>query len=201
MIILFGWRTKVKQVGPLVLIKCPQCHNDTMYQYFRTQRWFTLFFVPVLPIGVPKHFMICPICSRRLVFKRVSQERPLIDQMLSTTAAWQRHEMAPEAYDQAAAGFLQSLREIPPAGAGWHPDPHGDHEYRYFDGERWTDQVSNDGTTATDPFDRPVTATPRPPIASTPPTTSGDASLPPAGEAPAAGSAPEEGAPGQPPPR
>ena len=37
------------------------------------------------------------------------------------------------------------------APAGWHPDPHGRHQLRYWDGSRWSDHVSNDGVTATDP--------------------------------------------------
>ncbi|HEX6568222.1 MAG TPA: DUF2510 domain-containing protein [Acidimicrobiales bacterium] len=35
--------------------------------------------------------------------------------------------------------------------AGWNPDPTGRHEYRYWDGSRWTDDVSDNGVTAVDP--------------------------------------------------
>jgi uncharacterized protein YxjI len=38
--------------------------------------------------------------------------------------------------------------EVP---AGWHADPHGRHQLRYWDGAKWSDHVSNDGVTATDP--------------------------------------------------
>lgn len=37
-----------------------------------------------------------------------------------------------------------------PAGA-WHPDPRGRHEFRYWDGSAWTDQVSDEGVVASDP--------------------------------------------------
>jgi hypothetical protein len=36
-------------------------------------------------------------------------------------------------------------------GAGWQPDPDGRHEYRYWDGTAWTDQVSDGGMVSTDP--------------------------------------------------
>lgn len=36
--------------------------------------------------------------------------------------------------------------------AGWHPDPAGRHEYRYWDGVAWTDQVSDAGVVAADPL-------------------------------------------------
>jgi uncharacterized protein YxjI len=33
----------------------------------------------------------------------------------------------------------------------WYPDPMGRHEYRWFDGTQWTDQVSSHGRQSTDP--------------------------------------------------
>jgi Protein of unknown function (DUF2510) len=42
----------------------------------------------------------------------------------------------------------------PPAAAvpaGWFVDPHGRHEHRWWDGTRWTDQVSTGGLRALDP--------------------------------------------------
>jgi hypothetical protein len=35
--------------------------------------------------------------------------------------------------------------------SGWHPDPTARHEYRYWDGAQWTDDVSDGGVTSTDP--------------------------------------------------
>jgi hypothetical protein len=34
---------------------------------------------------------------------------------------------------------------------GWNPDPSGRHEYRYWDGSNWTDDVSDNGVTSIDP--------------------------------------------------
>jgi hypothetical protein len=34
---------------------------------------------------------------------------------------------------------------------GWHPDPFARHEYRYWDGGAWTDQVSDRGAVSSDP--------------------------------------------------
>lgn len=34
---------------------------------------------------------------------------------------------------------------------GWYPDNAGRHEHRYWDGAQWTDQVSDQGVTGTDP--------------------------------------------------
>ena len=37
-----------------------------------------------------------------------------------------------------------------PAG-GWHPDPTGRHQQRWWDGSAWTDQVADNGAVSTDP--------------------------------------------------
>lgn len=36
--------------------------------------------------------------------------------------------------------------------ANWYPDPTQRHEYRYYDGNAWTDHVSDHGVTGTDPI-------------------------------------------------
>lgn len=38
----------------------------------------------------------------------------------------------------------------------WYPDPMGRHEYRWFDGTQWTDQVSSHGKTSIDPVQAPA---------------------------------------------
>lgn len=40
--------------------------------------------------------------------------------------------------------------------AAWHPDPTGRHEHRYWDGDRWTEHVADQGVATTDPLDGPT---------------------------------------------
>src|SRR3954463_5506896 len=39
--------------------------------------------------------------------------------------------------------------------AGWHADPSGRHEYRYWDGSGWTDRASDNGVPVLDPLAAP----------------------------------------------
>lgn len=39
----------------------------------------------------------------------------------------------------------------PSVPAGWHQDPTGRHQHRYWGGAQWTDQVADGGSTSTDP--------------------------------------------------
>jgi len=43
---------------------------------------------------------------------------------------------------------------------GWHPDPSGRHQYRYHDGVRYTEHVSDAGTQTVDPWQDPNAASP-----------------------------------------
>ena len=45
--------------------------------------------------------------------------------------------------------MLASMSENP---ASWHPDPMGRHQLRYWDGNAWTDHVSDNGVQTTDPL-------------------------------------------------
>ncbi|MBE7187081.1 DUF2510 domain-containing protein [Jatrophihabitans endophyticus] len=38
------------------------------------------------------------------------------------------------------------------ASGGWHPDPTGRHQVRYFDGSAWTEHVGDNGTQSRDPI-------------------------------------------------
>ena len=44
----------------------------------------------------------------------------------------------------------QQPTAVPQTAAGWHPDPAGKHELRYWDGSAWTDDVSDGGVAAKD---------------------------------------------------
>ncbi len=44
------------------------------------------------------------------------------------------------------------MSEAQAPAANWYPDPGGKHEHRYWDGTKWTDNVSNHGRQAVDPL-------------------------------------------------
>ncbi|WP_419926843.1 DUF2510 domain-containing protein [Candidatus Poriferisocius sp.] len=55
--------------------------------------------------------------------------------------------------------------------SSWEPDPTGRHQYRWWDGERWTDQVADDGVQSVDPISITEAGLPRdtPPLPPPPP--------------------------------
>lgn len=57
--------------------------------------------------------------------------------------------------------------------AGWHADPFGRHQHRYWDGQAWTAHVANDGAPTTDEVPTPASASP----SSAGPAMTGDAEI------------------------
>ncbi len=53
--------------------------------------------------------------------------------------------------------------------SSWEPDPTGRHQYRWWDGEQWTDQVADDGVQAVDPVSIAEARLPEDALPSVPP--------------------------------
>ena len=61
MFFLFGMRTKAKPIAQQERA-CPKCVRPTMHALVETKKWFTLFFVPVIPLG-GNFFARCGVCG------------------------------------------------------------------------------------------------------------------------------------------
>ena len=64
LMIIWGWgRRTFRRYGPVVYQTCSNCHNTNWFNLIGIRRWFTLFFIPIIPYS-SKHTLICPVCSR-----------------------------------------------------------------------------------------------------------------------------------------
>jgi hypothetical protein len=83
---------------------------------------------------------------------------------------------------------------LPPA--HWAADPSGRHEYRYWDGTRWTDHVADQGRTGVDPVAGGAPATTSEPTATTQATTTPEATTTAEAVTPAPATTPPASGPG-----
>lgn len=64
MFIIFGFgRRTVRVLGFTAARLCGNCHNTSPWKVMKVTRWFTLFFIPIVPYS-SKYLAICPTCSR-----------------------------------------------------------------------------------------------------------------------------------------
>jgi tetratricopeptide (TPR) repeat protein len=63
-IIFFGWRklTRQRPEAPVETV-CPSCRQQSSIVPMQGRDWFTLFFIPVLPISASKPFVKCTTCK------------------------------------------------------------------------------------------------------------------------------------------
>jgi zinc-ribbon family len=61
MIIIFGLRRMLARLGT-VFVMCASCGSPAAHAIVRTRRWFTLFFVPVIPFST-KFLTTCALCG------------------------------------------------------------------------------------------------------------------------------------------
>jgi hypothetical protein len=61
--IIFGWRTRESTTGSGTFT-CPHCRTSQVYRHVTYRRWFTLYFLPVIPLGRLGEQMECQGCLR-----------------------------------------------------------------------------------------------------------------------------------------
>jgi hypothetical protein len=109
--IIFGIKRMRKQFAVLLMM-CQRCQRPTAHQIVRLQTWFSLFFVPVIPLG-SKYFTMCSLCSGTTKIDRDQAERM---QQAAQQQAAQPPQMTPD-------GPITPYAGAPDAGAPYAAAP------------------------------------------------------------------------------
>jgi len=64
MLVIWGWRAVSRTLGTGVFY-CPGEDADLAYRHRKARRWFTLFFIPVIPLNELGEYVECEGCDRR----------------------------------------------------------------------------------------------------------------------------------------
>ena len=105
--IIFGYRAgKRKDFGEALPIRCPQCNNATFYRYMSVTSWFSLFFIPIIPIK-RRDYLVCPICSRAIGVRR--DQREMASRLVELTTKYRAGRIA-------EADYQAQLRALTGAG-------------------------------------------------------------------------------------
>jgi hypothetical protein len=102
MLLIFGMRNRAHEHGPCVAATCPRCHNAVALSYVVVTRWFTLFFIPVIPFG-RRRMLLCPICGWQREVTR--QAEPLALEMIGITSQWKAHQLSDDEYARRVDAF------------------------------------------------------------------------------------------------
>jgi hypothetical protein len=64
LLLIFGLRVFYRAVGQ-GMFHCQRCGGDREYRHLAGRRWFTLFFIPVIPLNHVGEHVKCTICGTR----------------------------------------------------------------------------------------------------------------------------------------
>jgi len=61
MFIIYGTKSFEKTLAAAGPDLCPVCQQNTQYTILRVIRWFTLFYIPIIPFSF-KYYRVCGYC-------------------------------------------------------------------------------------------------------------------------------------------
>ncbi len=61
MFVIFGTKSTQKIVAQEGKIRCGRCNNISNWVVIKVTNWFSLFFIPIIPLSV-RYYEQCPIC-------------------------------------------------------------------------------------------------------------------------------------------
>lgn len=62
MLVIFGWRSRAHTIGSGQFF-CPREGGDRRYEHKEARRWFTLFFIPLIPLNRLGDYVECTSCN------------------------------------------------------------------------------------------------------------------------------------------
>jgi hypothetical protein len=103
MIILFGTRTSPTVMGQLAFA-CTRCGQHVPHQFVRTRQWFTLFFIPVIPLGT-NTYATCGHCRFRQTVNNAQADSAFAQQRMMGAAGASGQAYGQPGYGQAPPGY------------------------------------------------------------------------------------------------
>ncbi len=62
MFFLFGIKPVIKKIGITKKYRCTRCSNVTNWEVYESRSWFTLFFIPLIPMKT-EYYERCSVCG------------------------------------------------------------------------------------------------------------------------------------------
>jgi len=121
MILIVGWGGGVTQdLGEVAPTVCPRCHNEVFLHEIRSNKQFSVYFVPIVPYD-SNAYLACPICHTGMPLK--ADQIGAAERMRATTQRFRRRRLEEPAYRVAIERFWATFGLAPSGAQVLHPAP------------------------------------------------------------------------------
>jgi hypothetical protein len=139
-VIIFGFRSRAATLAMLNLA----CRNGHVaaHRLVKVTRWFTLFFIPVIPFN-RTYRTVCAQCGTQVKWSKADADTA-VAHAPSTNSATSMDPVAeplPSSWQVAPLIAPSEPRVASGPPADWYPDPNGTAGQRYWDGSAWTEDL------------------------------------------------------------
>src|SRR4051794_16321691 len=87
-VVIFGFGAGAPEdKGETAPTTCPNCHNAVFLHHVRSEKKFSLYFVPLVPYG-SNEYLLCPICHKGIALR--PEQLASVNGMKSNTQAYRR---------------------------------------------------------------------------------------------------------------
>ncbi len=105
--LIFGFGPgKSEDLGEVIEVTCPFCHNDVFLRHARSKKAVRLYFVPVVPYGTDD-YLVCPTCTRGLQLTK--EQQPLVADMQAATESYRSGRLDASVYENQVEAFWRGL--------------------------------------------------------------------------------------------
>jgi len=121
--IIWGFRGRVRPLAT-VRTRYPRCGQQAAHRLVRSQRWFTLFFIPIVPFRT-RYTATCTYCGARQVVKAAIAKAVAARSGAppATVPAKGAAPASPETAPEAAPGYSSPVESASPADSDPPVDP------------------------------------------------------------------------------
>lgn len=102
--VIFGWPTKTKEYGATYPTECPHCSNDNYLHLLKSRKWFTLYFIPLIPLGRGSFDLVCPTCNASIRLDNRAEIKQA-KELNSTAEAYHNDEIPVEEFQRELTAF------------------------------------------------------------------------------------------------
>lgn len=108
--ILVGWPEREKEYGLVGPTHCEHCQFSSDFHLFKTRRWLTVFFIPILPLGRATYYLACRECGTAVKIDRKFAKQ--CKEMVKITRLHLAENTTYAEYEQELEAFQTTFREM-----------------------------------------------------------------------------------------